>query len=149
MRTYVYGIICASLAIGVAELLIPESAKTRPYLKLILGLAMLLAIVKPIGELVTMLPDFGELVFEEPEMGDEYAQIADEQLAEAYKKGIEADLKDKFGLSDFEVGVIMGDDRKPIKVTVTLMGGDIFRNPYKIEEYITRAFGCECVTLVG
>jgi hypothetical protein len=43
----------------------------------------------------------------------------------------------------------MGEDRKPQRVGVTLMGSDIFRDPYKIEEYIKNAFGCECITLIG
>ena len=149
MNAYIYGLICASLAIGVAELLIPENAKTRPYLKLIFGLALLLVIVKPIGKLAELLPEVGDRIFAEQFEGNEYEEIAEEQLAEAYRKGIAAELEATFGLSDFEVGVLMGEERKPARVTVTLMGSDIFRNPYAIEEHISKAFGCECVTVVG
>ena len=149
MSGYIYGIICASLAIGVAESLVPESAKSRPYLKLIFGLAMLLVMVKPLGELVTRLPDFSAELFEESFEGDSYAEIAEAQLGEAYEKGIAADLGATFGLSDFEVGVLMGAERKPLRVTVTLMGKEIFRNPYKIEEHVSTAFGCECVVVIG
>ena len=149
MSAYVYGLICASLAIGVAELLVPENAKTRPYLKLIFGLALLLVIVKPIGELADMLPHLGDRIFAESFEDGKYEEIAEEQLAEAYRKGIAAELEATFGLDDFEVGVHMGEERKPARVTVTLMGADIFRNPYAIEEHISKAFGCECVTVVG
>lgn len=149
MNAYIYGLICASLAIGVAELLIPENAKTRPYLKLIFGLALLLVIVKPIGKLAELLPEVGDRIFAEQFEGNEYEEIAEEQLAEAYRKGIAAELEATFGLSDFEVGVLMGEERKPARVTVTLMVSDIFRNPYAIEEHISKAFGCECVTVVG
>lgn len=149
MSAYVYGMICASLAIGFAELLIPESAKTRPYLKLIFGLALLLVIVKPIGELVDFLPTVGDRIFSEELEADEYENIAEGQLAEAYRKGITANLEAEFGLKSFEVGVLMGEGRKPKRVTVTLMGVDIFRNTYKIEEYVSSAFGCECITIIG
>ena len=63
MSVYIYGIICASVAIGIAELLVPESAKTRPYIKLIFSLALLAVIVKPLGELAEMLPTLGERIF--------------------------------------------------------------------------------------
>ena len=149
MSAYVYGIICASLAVGVAELLVPESAKTRPYLKLIFGLALLVVIVKPLGDLAEMLPSLGDKIFAEEFDGGEYAEIADEQLGEAYRKGIKKALGETFNLSNFEVGVLMGEDRKPKRVIVTLMGSDIFRDPYKIEEYIKNSFGCECITLIG
>ena len=149
MSAYIYGIICASAAIGVAELLVPESAKTRPYLKLIFSLALLLVIVKPLGELAQMLPSFGDMIFDEKFESDEYAKIADEQLCEAYREGIKKALCKNFSLSNFDVGVIMGGERKPLRVAVTLMGEDIFRNPYKIEEYVSGAFGCECIVVIG
>ena len=149
MSAYIYGLICASLAIGVAELLIPEGAKTAPYLKLICGLVLLVAIVKPLGQLADFIPDFGERIFEHEYEDDGYEGVAEEKLAEAYEKGIETALAENFSLKDFEVGVVMGDDKKPQRVAVTLTGRDIFRDPYKIEAFIKTAFGCECVTLIG
>ena len=148
MRAYVYGIICVSVTIGIAELLIPENMKTRPYLKLIFGLAMLLVTIKPLGELAELIPRIGESFFEESIESEDYSEIAQEQLADAYRAGISSELKNSFGLSNFEVGVALADN-KPSKITVTLMGNDVFRNPYKIEEHIKNAFGCECITLIG
>ena len=149
MSGYIYGVICASLAIGVAEILVPENAKSRPYLKLLFGLALMLVIVKPLGGLISSLPELSNELFESELDADEYAEIADEQLSEAYGKGIAANLEESFGLSDFEVGVLVGEDRRPARVTVTLMGKEIFRNPYKIEEHVSRAFGRPCVVVVG
>ena len=149
MSAYVYGIICAAIAIGVTESLVPESAKTRPYLKLIFGLALLLVTVRPLGELVSLLPDLGSDISSNLFDGSEYAEIADEALGEAYKDGIKAELESSFGLSDFEVGVIMGEDRHPTRIVITLTGKDVFRNPYKIEEHIGGAFKCECIVVIG
>ena len=149
MSAYIYGLICASAAIGIAEMLIPESAKTRPYLKLILGLALLLAVVRPLGELVRMLPEFGDSIISEEQIQEDYSGIADEALADAYREGISTELKQSFGLESFEVGVMLDEERRPKRVTVTLMGKDIFRDPYKIEERIGNAFGCECVVVLG
>lgn len=149
MSAYIYGLICASAAIGIAEMLIPESAKTRPYIKLILGLALLLAVVRPLGELARMLPELGESIISENRTENEYAEIADEALADAYREGISAELKQSFGLESFEVGVKLDGERRPQRITVTLMGKDIFRDPYKIEERIGGAFGCECVVVLG
>lgn len=149
MGRYVYGLICASLALGALELLIPENAKTRPYVRLIFGLAMVLAVAKPMGQLVAVLPELIYEVKEEELEAEGYEEMSEQQLCRAYKEGAMAALKEKFGLKSFEVGVSVGEDRKPSKITVTLMDGDIFRNPYKIEEYVTDTFGCECVTVIG
>ena len=149
MSAYVYGIICAAIAIGVTESLVPESAKTRPYLKLIFGLALLLVIVRPIGELVSLLPDLGSDISSNLFDDSEYAEIADEARGEAYSSGISEELKSTFGLSDFEVGVLVGEDRRPKRIVITLTGKDVFRNPYKIEEHIGGAFECECIVVIG
>ena len=149
MSGYVYGLICASFALGALELIIPESAKSRPYVRLVFGLAMVLAVAKPVGRLAVSLP---EVIYESEENEfdeGQYSELSDDRLSAAYRSGIEAALKEKFGLESFEVGVAVGEDKRPKKISVTLMGGDIFRNPYKIEEYVKDVFGCECVTLIG
>lgn len=149
MSGYVYGLICASFALGALELIIPESAKTRPYVRLVFGLAMVLAVAKPVGQLAASLPD---MIYESREYefdAERYGEMSDGQLTDAYRSGVKMALKEKFGLESFEVGVAVGEDKRPKKISVTLMGGDIFRNPYKIEEYVAEVFGCECVTLIG
>lgn len=149
MSGYIYGLICASAAIGIAELVIPENAKTRPYLKLILGLALLLAVIRPLGELGRMLPELGESLISNEAPAEDYSGISGEALADAYRSGISADLRQSFGLESFEVGVMLDGEYRPRRVTVTLMGKDIFRDPYKIESRIEGAFGCECVVVLG
>lgn len=149
MSGYIYGIICASLAIGFAELLVPDNAKTRPYVRLLLGLLMILAVIKPIRALGEIFPRLEGAIEQSEVDGDEYLKLADGALAETYKSGISKALEGEFSLSDFEVGVAVGDDKRPARVVVTLMGKDIFRDPYAIEGYISSAFGCECVTVIG
>ena len=149
MSGYIYGLICVAAAIGIAEALVPESAKTRPYLKLIFGLALLLVVVRPLGELVRALPRVGDMLTVEDSETENYEEIADGALADAYKKGISDELEAAFGLSNFEVGVMLDGEKRPQKVTVTLMGKDIFRDPYKIEAHIGGAFGCECIVVTG
>jgi hypothetical protein len=148
MSGYIYGLICASVAIGLAELLIPESAKTRPYLRLLLGLALILVLVKPLGRLADMIPELegsGAESFE----AEEYSELAVDRLREIYREAISKGLAEELGLCDFQVGVLVGEDKRPSRVTVTLMGKDIFRSPYAIEEYVASAFGCECITVIG
>jgi hypothetical protein len=148
MRAYVYGVVCAAIAVGIAEILIPERASTRPYLKLLFGIALLFAVIKPIGELAELMPAVGEEIFE-PIKEDSYAQLSDKHLSSAYAEGISADLRSSFGLSDFSVGVVLDGEGKPQRVAVTLFGKDIFKNPYAIEERISKAFSCECTVTVG
>ena len=149
MSGYIYGIICASLAIGFAELLVPEGAKTRPYVRRLLGLLMILAVIKPVRELAEILPRLEDAAELEEVDGEKYSGLTDGALAEAYKSGVSKALESEFSLKDFEVGVAIGEDKRPARVVVTLMGKDIFRDPYAIEGYISSAFGCECVTVIG
>lgn len=149
MSAYIYGVICASLAVGAVEMLVPENTKTRPYLKLIFGLALLVVIVKPLGRLATELPNLEDKIFTEEFDVGKYDEIADEQLAESYKTGLEKAIAEEFGLSNFEVGVIIGEDRRPQRVVIALNGNDVLKNPYKIEEYVEENLKCECITVIG
>ena len=101
-----------------------------------------------IGELAELMPAVGEEIFE-PIKEDSYVQLSDKHLSSAYAEGISADLRSSFGLSDFSVGVVLDGEGKPQRVAVTLFGKDIFKNPYAIEERISKAFSCECTVTVG
>ena len=149
MSVYIYGLICASLALGMFEILIPENAKTRSYIRLIFGLVMVLAVIRPISGLNSAVGDILHDLNGDEFDGSRYEEMSEQQLSEAYKKGVTAALEEEFGLESFEVGVLLGEDGKPERISVTLMKGDIFRNPYRIEEYVFELFGCECITVIG
>ena len=149
MNGYIYGLVCAAAAVGIAEAVIPESAKTRPYLKLVFGLALLLAVIRPFGEFIRYLPELGNSFIVEDESTEDYSDIADEALGEAYASGVRTELEATFGLSNFEVGVAVGKDRLPEKITIVLGGRDVFRNPHDIEAHIGEIFGCECIVVIG
>ena len=103
MSGYIYGIICASFAVGFAELLVPDNAKTRPYVRLLLGLLMIMAVIKPIRELAEILPRLESAIEQSEAGGEEYLALADGALAEAYKSGISKALEGEFSLTDFEL----------------------------------------------
>lgn len=150
MRGYILGVIGAALAIGVAERLVPENAKTRKYLRLLFSLCLLLTVIKPIGSLAVGLPELIDgLLYKDESEEIRYLEIAEGELSEAYREGIRDILEEEFSLSDFSVGVKMGDDRRVETVTVTLMGRDIFKNPRLIENYVKEAVGAECIVIVG
>ena len=150
MSGYILGVVGAALAIGVAECLIPETAKTRTYLKLLFSLCLLLTVIKPLGSLASGLPEFIDgLLYNDEDEEIRYLEIADGELSEAYREGISKLLSEEFSLSDFSVGVKMGDDRNIETVTVTLMGRDIFKNPRLIENCVMEAVGAECIVIVG
>ena len=148
MSAYIYGLVCASLAIGFFELLLPEKAAARPYLKLLFGLAMLLLVIKPVSEAIGLLSNTDEWL-DPPHRVTEYEGVTSEELKKAYTTGVSALLEEEMGLKSFSVFVVMGEDNRPARITVVLYRSDIFRDPYKIEERIGEVFGCECLTVVG
>lgn len=150
MRGYIVGIVSAALAIGVAECLIPDNAKTKTHLKLLFSLVLLLVVVKPLGSFIKEAPDFiDRLLYPNESEEEHYFEIAEGEMLEVYRGKISESLAREFDLTDFSVGIKMGDDRLIEAVTVTLMGRDIFKNPHLIENYVKEATGAECIVIVG
>ncbi len=150
MNGYIVGIVSAALAIGVAECLIPENAKTKKYLGLLFSLCLLLAVVKPVGSFVLELPDFIDgLLYPNESEEEHYLEITEGEISEAYREKIKEHLAAKFNLTDFSVGVKMGEGHIAETVTVTLMGRDIFKNPRLIENYVKEVTGVQCIVIVG
>lgn len=150
MSRYIVGIVSAALAIGVAECLVPDNAKAKTYLKLLFSLVLLLVVVKPLGSFIKEAPDFiDRLLYPNESEEEHYLEIAEGEMIDAYREKISEGLADNFNLTDFSVGVKMSDDRLIETVTVTLMGRDIFKNPYLVENYVKELTGAECIVIVG
>ena len=150
MRGYIVGIVSAALAIGVAECLIPDGAKTKIYLKLLFSLVLLLVVVKPLGNFISEAPDFiDRLLYPNESEEEHYLEIAEGEMLEVYREKLYEGLVEKFNLTDFSLGIKMGEDRLIETVTVTLMGKDIFKNPILIENYVKEGTGADCIVIVG
>lgn len=160
MSGYIYGIIGTAAVIGTLESLLPRSGKTRPYVRLVAALCLLCVIARPLGDflsslsgwleedLTSLTPDgAGRTQYEEILAGEVESVVRDE-LAEAVKDA----LATRFSVESCEVGVALRKEDGTLFVTrvvVTLMGRDVFRDPYAIEAYVSELLGCECITVIG
>ncbi len=160
MGQYVYGIIGAAAVIGVMESILPKGGKTKQYMKLITALCLLCLVIKPVGSFLDALPDLLAEGFEELSEGtaarDEYEAILAGEIEEAVRDqlcgAITGELSTRFSVSNCEVGVALSREDGALtvrRVVITLMGKDIFKNPYEIEEYFGALLDCECIVAVG
>lgn len=160
MGQYVYGIIGAAAVIGVMESILPKGGKTKQYMKLITALCLLCLVIKPVGAFLDALPDLLEEGF--ADLSDttaargEYEAILEGEIADAVRgqlcDAVASELSTRFSVSNCEVGAALERTDGALtvrRVVITLMGKDIFKNPYEIEEYFGALLDCECIVTVG
>lgn len=161
MGQYIYGIIGAAAVIGILESILPKGGKTAQYMKLITALCLLCLVIKPIGAVLDGLPDrlfdsMEGIVGEGETARSEYEAILDGEITETVREqlcgAVEEQLATRFSVSNCEVGasLVRKDGALTVtRVVITLMGRDIFKDPYAIETYFGDLLNCECVVVIG
>lgn len=160
MGQYIFGIVGATAVIGVMESLLPKGSKTGAYMKLITSLCLLCLIIKPMGAFLDALPDrlvTGlEAVTDDAAARSEYEAILEGEITAAVREqlcdAVKSELFTRFSVSNCEVGAALERREGALAVTrvvITLMGKDIFKDPYAIEKYIGALLDCECIVTVG
>ena len=161
MGEYVLGIIGAAAVIGIMENIVPQNGKTKSYMRLITALCLLCLVVKPLGSMLDSLPalvaDATEQIAEGSEAArDEYEKILEGEITDTVREqlsaAIESELETEFKVQNCEVGVALvrvDGELRIQRAVITLMGRDIFKDPYAIEEHFGELLGCECVVVIG
>lgn len=161
MGEYVFGIIGAAAVIGIMENLVPQNGKTKNYMRLVTALCLLCLVIKPLSAVAQTLPALfsdavEELAEEEDVTRSEYEAILEGEIADTVRAelrgAITEALEMRFGVTDCEVGVSLvrtDGELRAERAVITLMGKDIFKDPYAIEDYFGGLLGCECVVVVG
>ena len=124
---------------------------------------MLCIMINPINELLGMIENIGDLGGniggEKNELESMYESIYEGNFESNYIGNIGGSVKEKlsdeFSIPQSECRVEVSFDdangdglREPKIITVILNGGSIFRDPRKIEEYISKLYNCKCVCAV-
>ncbi len=152
MREYMMKVIGMAILVGLAEQFLPPNTKLRSYVRLFGSLCLLFILIAPLGRMVGTLPEwFEELEMETSETG-EYEKILEGSIKDTVRDELSAALIKKLGVSEeTRIGVSFEDGTplKVKKVIITVTGKDIFKNPYEMEETVTKLLGCECVVVVG
>ena len=155
MKAYFLSVVLTALLGGIASEILPERSGTRPHLKLVTGLCVLLVLVLPAKDTIRALADFaGRLdlgvLLENEESREHYEEILDSALwhysEEELAERLGALLRREFELSEGEcrTRVWFGEEGVPQKVLVLLSGGAVFSDPYRIEAYVNELFSCPC-----
>ncbi len=155
------GIVGAAAVIGVMEGLLPAGGKNRIYMRLVTGLCLLCLVVRPLSTVAEALPSFfhnavGELTAEDEDRRAEYGAILEGEITEAVREqlraAVERELAERFDVTRCEVGVSLCRAEGELKVeraVITLLGKDIFKDPYTIEAHFGELLGAECVVVIG
>ena len=164
MRTYIFSVVCVAALGGCVITLAPEGIRSgiKKHIKLISSLCLLCVMISPMSELLTSLGEIGDSVASDDdreELQSMYESIYNGEMDKENGEGIGAAVKEKLyerfdipgGESRVEVSFrdLDGDGfREPTRITVILSGGSVFRDPRKIEDYLSELFGAECVCAI-
>ena len=162
IKAYVLSIFTTALLITVVDILAPTGTGNglSRHLKLVASLVFVCILISPTVSLVAKLRDFanGNWEFDmDGDMKDHYSSDLQNALDEASKEYFEEMLKQtlckEFEITEenLRVRVEWGDDGenlRPKKVTVILSGKAIWKNPAKIEEYVSSLLNCDCASAI-
>ena len=155
-------IFATALLITVVDILAPSGTGggLSRHLKLVISLVFVCILISPTVSLAQRLLEFsnGNWEFDiEGDIGDHYEEELQGALDDASRDYFEGMLKQtlckEFAIAEDELRIRVdwigdGEDLRPKKVTVILSGKAIWKNPAKIEEYVTSLLGCDCVSAI-
>ena len=162
IKAYTISIFATALLITVVDILAPtgNGGGLARHLRLVTSLVLVCILISPTVALVEKL---GELANGEWELGDnsqtqegynEQMQHAlDNASKEYFEEMLTQTLCEQFDITEGDIRTHVewvGDttDLRPQKVTVILSGKAIWKNPAKIEEYVSSLLECECASAI-
>jgi hypothetical protein len=160
IKAYILSIFATALLITVADILAPSSGGATKHLKLVSSLVFICVLISPTVSLAQKLQDFanGNWEFElEEDVEDHYSselQNALDDASFAYFEGmLKQTLCQEFAIAEDDLRVRVewagtGTEMRPHKVTVILSGKAIWKDPAKIEGYVTSLLDCDCVSAI-
>lgn len=162
IKTYVLSIFATALLITVVDILSPAGTNSglSRHLKLVCALVFVCILISPTVSLAKKLQDFANGEWEwtvEGDVEDHYSEQLQDALDDASRQYFEGMLKQtlckEFEIVEDELRCHVewygeGENLRPKKVTVILSGKAIWKNPAKIEEFVSSLLGCACVSAI-
>ena len=155
-------IFATALLITIMDILTPTGANggLSRHLKLVTSLVFVCILVSPTVSFVEHIREFanGNWEFDiEGDIEDHYSSELQDALDNASRDYFAGMLKETL-CEQFEINeddlrlrvdwVGEGENLRPKKVTVILSGKAIWKNPAKIEEYVSSLLDCDCVSAI-
>ena len=162
LKAYILSVFVTALLITVVDILAPASMGTglSKHLKLVTSLVFVCILISPTVSLADRIREIADGDWEmgiEGDIEDHYSSQLQDALDDASKEYFEEMLKqtlcEQFEINedDLRVGVVWvgeGENLRPQRVTVILSGKAIWKNPAKIEEYVSSLLDCDCVSAI-
>ena len=161
IKAYLLSIFATALLITVVDILAPSSAGgLSKHLKLVLSLVFVCVLISPTVTLAERLLAFSNGDWEleiEGDLKDHYSQELQNALDDASKDYFEdmltLTISQEFDILEDDLRVIVewdgvGESLRPKKVTLILSGSAIWKNPAKMEEYVSSLLNCDCVSAI-
>ena len=159
IKTYLLSIFATALLITVVDILAPGGGLSK-HLKLVTSLVFVCILISPSLAFAERLKDFAngdwELAIEgdmEEHYSSELQNALDDASKEYFENMLELTLCKEFDIAEDNLRVAVewigdAENLRPKKVTVILSGKAIWKNPAKIEEYVSSLLNCECVSAI-
>ncbi len=162
IKTYVLSIFATALLITVVDILSPAGTNNglSRHLKLVSALVFVCILISPTVSLAKKLQDFanGEWEWEiEGDVEDHYSgqlQGALDDASLAYFEGmLKQTLCEQFDIAEDDLRVSVewigeGEKLRPQKVTLLLSGKAIWKDPAKMEGFVSSLLDCDCVSAI-
>ena len=161
IKAYLLSIFATALLITVVDILAPANAcGLSKHLKLVLSLVFVCVLISPTVTLAERLLAFSNGDWEleiEGDLKDHYSQELQNALDDASKDYFEdmltLTISQEFDILEDNLRVIVewdgvGESLRPHKVTLILSGSAIWKNPAKMEEYVSSLLNCDCVSAI-
>lgn len=159
MKAYILTIFATALIMTVVDILAPNGATAR-HLKLLGTLVFVCVLISPTVSLAQKLQDFANGEWEtkfEGEIEDHYSSELQNALDDAsfayFEEMLAQTICKEFGIDAENLRVRVdwggkGDSLRPQKVTVILSGKAIWKDPAKMEEFVSSLLGCDCASAI-
>ncbi|MBQ9161829.1 MAG: hypothetical protein IJX74_00995 [Clostridia bacterium] len=158
INKYIYSLILTAFIAVVVELISPagDGGGVGKHVNMICGLCIAVALINPLKDgaqwLVELARDGIEGIVETSEMpsAEQYGDAFAEQIYTVSDSEIKRLLCEKFAISenDIEIHSTFNEEYRPMRITVLLSGQAVFKDPHKITDYLSGAFGCEAVVAI-
>jgi len=160
IKAYMLSIFATALLITVVDILSPSGGGLSKHLKLVTALVFVCILISPTLLFAQNILNFANGDWEfglEEDVKDHYSSELQDALDDASRDYFEGMLKqtlcEQFAIAEDDLRVRVdwigtGEDLRPERVTVILSGKAIWKNPAKIEEYVSSLLGCDCVSAI-
>ena len=143
MNAYLLTLLILGLAISLTVFLSPSSPRLASSVRTVSSVLMIAVLLSSLGDFAGSV-SFPEIENFDAMLGE---SIYTGALLDGYSSGIEEDLRERCGLSDFSVSVALGEDGIPSSVSVMLRGSDLFADAVGVVDYVEQTYGLACLIL--